>query len=133
MQQGTTKIVQFNIPLSKNPIPYQNNMRSTNRGVHFKTKKLTEYQNIIWLAAKMQMQIQVGKQTPFEADYENTFSLYLHFRLKGKTHGDLDNMAKSVIDSLQGVLFTNDKFCSKLSLSYEYDESPSIDVTFFPN
>lgn len=117
-------MIQFHIPLEKNPVPYQNNVRHTRNG-HFKTPKLKSYQEFLRWHATQQV------DEPLEVSYDKTFTLYLRFHLKNKTHGDLDNMAKSVIDAFEGVLFTNDKFCSKLSLAYEYRDEPGIAVTFF--
>ena len=119
--------MKFTIELHDRPVPYQNNIRHGSRGFSYKTKRLKNYQELIAFYAKKQ-NIEL-----FEADYDNPFMLLLNFKLKNKTHGDLDNLAKSVVDGLEGVLFNNDKFCNKMVLSYEYSDEWAIDVTMEKN
>lgn len=114
-------MIQFSVPLDHSPVPYQNNVRHSRRG-SYKTKKLSDYQKLIaWTAKEHVKEI-------FEGSYTNHFSLWIHFKMKNKVHGDLDNLAKSVLDALEGVLFNNDKFCQKLSLSYEYSNEWSVSI-----
>jgi len=119
-------MLQFHIPLETNPVPYQNNVRHSGHR-RYKTAKLKAYQTMLGYHASKHV------TEPLIASYEQTFTLELHFHLKNKVHGDLDNLCKSCLDSFEGILYNNDKFCSKLCLSYEYSDKAGIDVTFFAN
>lgn len=35
--------------------------------------------------------------------------VYINFYLQGRKHGDIDNLAKAILDGMQGVAFKNDK------------------------
>lgn len=55
-------------------------------------------------------------QHPKSAPWEGDLTIYLTFFLKSRVHGDIDNLAKSLLDGAQGVVFKNDKQIRQLNL-----------------
>lgn len=51
------------------------------------------------------------------------------FYFKNKRKRDLDNQNKLIMDSLEGIVYENDRQVSELSLTREYDsENPRIEI-----
>ena len=103
----------FNVP------SHQAESRKSARG-GWKTEKLSSYQELIgWEAVK------ASKGQPI---IEGNFKAIIKFGLKGKRHGDLDNMEKSTFDALEGIVFRNDKsLCHKESF-YTYCDPPYVEI-----
>ena len=64
--------------------------------------------------------------------FEDEVGVALFFFLKGK-RGDIDNLAKSVLDGLQGIAYKNDSqvyilFVQKIRVNYEGDEGVEINI-----
>ena len=64
--------------------------------------------------------------------FEDEVGVALFFFLRGK-RGDIDNLAKSVLDGLQGVAYKNDSqvyilFVQKIRVNYENDEGVEINI-----
>lgn len=115
--------MQFDIPLKHNPLPYQNYIRHTGNR-RYKLPKLKQYQEEISYYA-----IQTRTENKWKI-LDKPFKLEILFLIKGKRRGDIDNMAKGVIDALEGILFTDDKQCYQLTciIREGKDFSPSLKI-----
>ena len=103
---------EITIPVYKFPSLNHTYVRNINRT--FKSKEVKEYQQTLADVVKYSMLSKKFTMIP-----KTTFiTLELSFYVKN-IHRDLDNMLKSTIDSLQGILFENDKQIIKL-VAYKF-------------
>jgi Holliday junction resolvase RusA-like endonuclease len=73
--------------------------------------------------------IAMGPKKPLAGDLVVT----LEFRRKGKLRADLDNISKAVLDSGNGVIWTDDKQVIELHARVRYDsDDPCVTVTVKP-
>ncbi len=63
---------------------------------------------------------------------EGYFSTKLEIALKGKKHGDADNMEKTIMDALEGIVFKNDKYGCQMIRYYYYYDKPSLQIEIKP-
>ena len=84
------------------------------RVVNTTTPRTRWYENQIMQGASL--------QHPFAGPLEGDLWIIINFTLPTRVHGDLDNLAKSVLDGMQGVAFKNDKQIKALSLAIFFDK-----------
>ncbi len=111
------------IDLPSNVPSHQAGSRKSRRG-GWKTEHLESIQQIISYEAKNAMR---GLEM-----IEGYFSTKLEIALKGKRHGDPDNMEKTIMDALEEIVFKNDKLGCQMTRRYYYADSPSIDISITP-
>lgn len=120
------------VPLDINPVPYQQGLKSRpvfDKGgrfkfvSHYKTRRLEEYQELVRMYAISARNKQGWKIVPKFFKYD------LLMVFKSRTHGDADNCEKSIMDALEGVLFTNDKWGFDKRVRYAYGSSARIEIT----
>lgn len=115
----------FRMQLNDRPVLHSQGVRH-GKNRTYTTKKYKEYKEMIaWKAKEFCKEV-------YEASHEKPFSLQIYFELKNKVHGDLDNMCKAVVDSLEGIAFNNDKFMNRLFAAYEYGDEWALTVVFVP-
>lgn len=80
----------------------------------FTPKKTRDYERAIGLAASrapfqheghVLMRDSHGVYWPMDAEYRVSFHAYF----KDRRHGDMDNIAKALLDGMEGIVYTNDK------------------------
>lgn len=54
---------------------------------------------------------------------------YLAYPYRFNTKGDVDNLAKSVLDGINGVLYVDDKQIAKLNIARQYSKNPGFSLT----
>lgn len=59
-------------------------------------------------------------QHPATVPWERSLTIFINFYFLTKVHGDLDNLAKAILDGVQGVVFKNDKQIKALHLQINY-------------
>lgn len=120
------------IPLDYNPIPHQQGIKS--RAIfdraknfkfisHYKTAKLREYQDYLRLCAISQ------KNELHWTAPEKFFKYDLLLVFKSRNHGDPDNCKKAILDAVEGVLFSNDKWGCDSRTRYAYGSQARIELT----
>lgn len=57
-----------------------------------------------------------AEQYPYDAPITSELIAYVNFYLPSRKHGDIDNLAKAILDGMQGVAFKNDKQIKGLHL-----------------
>lgn len=86
------------------PVPKgRNRMGFTKKGGVFMTRptRTRNYESLICEATAMQY--------PYQEPLTCELVAYVNFYLKNRAHGDIDNLAKAILDGMQGVAFKNDK------------------------
>jgi len=96
------------------------------RAMSYKTSRLAAFQQ--QFAMLLRSEINKQKFKRIEGDY----SLSIIFYLANRKHGDIDNLAKSVSDALEGQLFNNDRDCKEMFLYILYDKNPRIVLEISP-
>ena len=114
---------QLKLDLPYNVPSHQAGSRKSRRG-GWKTKHLESIQELIEYEAINAMR---GLKK-----IEGYFSTKLKIGLKGKKHGDADNMEKTIMDALEGIVFKNDKYGIQMNRSYYYNEKPCIYISITP-
>jgi Holliday junction resolvase RusA-like endonuclease len=118
--------------------------RFSKRGKHVVTytpEKTVCYETLIAEAAKKAMLLENKEITQHEVNVKiNAYfeipkswrrSSYEHARLniiKPQTKPDIDNIAKAVLDGINGIIYHDDKQVYSLQIIKEYSEFPRIDV-----
>lgn len=86
------------------PVPKgRNRMGHTKSGGVFMTRptRTRNYEALIAEATALQYPL----QSPLTCE----LIVFINFYMENRRHGDIDNLAKSVLDGMQGVAFANDK------------------------
>ena len=100
--------IEFDITTDTRPVPHQNNIVVTRYGGH-KTKKLRDYQEMI---VRYAMEVAIGEPIDIDA----MLSCSIVFGYPGKVFPDLENIAKSTVDAMEGVMYRNDKQIHEMHL-----------------
>jgi Holliday junction resolvase RusA-like endonuclease len=109
--------MEFILKFDTNVPSHQQGIRLGKRGV-YKTEKLETFQQ----EAAYKLQNDVRESGEHDFPLTSPVALVIVFYPKTRKHGDMDNMEKTIIDAMQGVLFANDKqIKSKTTLIIEPD------------
>lgn len=100
------------VPVAKQSFRY------TRTGIRYQTKAVKDYQKVVAERAA-----EVWHYPPTR----KRLVAKLHFRVT-RDIADLDNLAKAVLDGLQGVVYKNDRQIKLLTLSKENEKPPGIDI-----
>jgi crossover junction endodeoxyribonuclease RusA len=57
---------------------------------------------------------------PLSEPFQGDLSVFINFQMPSRIHGDLDNMAKAILDGMEGVVFKNDRQIKSLHLGIAY-------------
>ena len=130
-------IVKFTVP--GNPVP-QSRPRFTKQGRAYDTKACKAYKRQVAIAAKTAM----GAQKPFRGAI--TCSIMFHMPIPKslskkrrqeliggsviKQVGDIDNLAKIVMDGANRIVYDDDAQVAALYAKKVYDEKPRVEVEF---
>lgn len=129
-------ILQFSIPVA--PVP--KGRPKVSRFGTYTPKKTKNFEDSVRVYAKQVM----GSQNPLETGLE----VFLYFRMgvpqsytKKRTeaclsgserpttrNGDLDNLAKGVLDAFNGIIYADDSQIVEMHLTKVYASEPGIDV-----
>ena len=109
-------IAGFNFPFKAVPKGRPRVNRKT--GVMYTPKETREFEDMIaQMAAISWRKEPIKDRLRLEIDFEEESFAVRIYRIEGKNHkADLDNLAKSVIDALQGIIFVNDSQIDELEL-----------------
>lgn len=100
--EGIDKALNFIFHLDPIPKGRARAGMTKNGGIFSRTPTRTrEYENLIRQATALQY--------PNSAPLTAELVCYLNFFVKNRAHGDIDNLAKAILDAMQGVAFANDK------------------------
>lgn len=66
------------------------------------------------------IQEQTALQHPGEEPWTADLTAYVNLFLANRNHGDIDNLAKAILDGMQGVAFKNDKSVKGLHVETYY-------------
>lgn len=114
---------QIKIDLPYNVPSHQAGSKKSRMG-GWKTKHLESAQELIaWKAKEAMRGLKI---------IEGCFSTKLEIALKGKKHGDPDNMEKTIMDALEGIVFKNDKYGCQMIREYYYSDKPFINISIKP-
>lgn len=94
--------------ISGKPVAKQS-FRSTRSGRHYQSEAVKSWQDIVAHGAN-----EIWKDDPLKS----WLDVKLHFYLS-KNQADVDNLAKAVLDGLQGIVYANDKQIFRLEVAKE--------------
>lgn len=131
MKKLTNKKMQIVIPLWQTPLSHQANIGvrkdKWGRIITYKKSELAAFQQQLGMLIRSQCTKRGIKR--IMGPYSCTASFYL----KNHRRPDMTNLWKTVEDSLEGILFDNDRYCEKLFLNIEYDElNPRLEIEVTP-
>ena len=109
------KIISFTV--DGQPVPKQSFRYA--RGRSFQSARVVEWQNTIGWAA-----IEAGGNLQLKGRVRVILDFFMH-----NNRADLDNLAKCVLDGLQGIVYGNDKQVFELRVKKWVDSKPRVCVT----
>lgn len=112
------------------PIPPSGNKmwRHSKKGIVYKTVEARFYQHEVGLRAK----IEVQKQGWVMTKGQKVIMRLLYFWPDNR-HRDTDNARKVLCDSLQGILYDNDRYILAHDIDWEVDRNnPRIEIELIP-
>jgi crossover junction endodeoxyribonuclease RusA len=96
-------------------------LKRTRNGV-FRTKEANDYRETV------QMLCLIERLEPLTGDVSLTIAVY-----RPRRAGDIDNVLKVMLDSLQGFLYENDRQVSHIDIRrYEDKSDPRVEVVAVP-
>ena len=102
----------------------------------YNSKEYTSYKHLFGLLAKSaykkHLEGALRLEVTFFMQIPKSLSKKKHNELIGKYHikkSDLDNLVKTVLDSLEGICFKNDSQVSKITATKIYDVNPRVEFT----
>lgn len=105
--------------------PYPQPRPRVVRGHAFEPKRITDYKNLIRCVAKIHMADKPIIRSPIY--------VHIHFRKNRDTtsraFGDADNLAKAVLDALNGIIYTDDSYVVRLGISKQKSKHEGVDIT----
>lgn len=113
-------IIKFSVPV--NPIPQQR-PRVTKNGV-FEPARCTQFKRTLKMAALAEMH---DKQ-PLKGEVACLINVYRNFEVTSQRFGDSDNHAKSVMDAINGVCYSNDSQVTLLVVGKHKSKVPRVEV-----
>ena len=114
--------------------------RHTSGGHTYTPEKTREYEKLV----KLEFLRQVGKASPLEGPVEADVTAYYRIpksvskkkreaMLRGEVRPtgkpDLDNIAKAVLDSLNGIAYRDDAQVTELRIRKYYSEEPRVELS----
>ena len=114
----------ISIKLDHAPCPHQQGIRMAGR-MMFKSQKLKDTEQEI----KYQIIDQLNKLRDFKVPKAESYRVELTFGYPNKVYPDLDNAAKTVLDSMQGLIIENDKLIDELILKRVKSEKGTYTIT----
>jgi len=122
--------MRITIPLNRAPLSHQHGIkyRLTKFGASsYKTSELAAYQQEIGMLVKSEANRQKVQRI------KGKFTIDCVLFLRNRKRPDIDNMWKTICDSLEGILFENDRDCEELYIRILYDKAnPRMELLCSP-
>ncbi len=100
------------------PVPKERPRFNTRTGHAYTPRRTQDYE------AKVGWQARIARVMLTEKDVRVTIRLYA----RGKRRPDADNCAKSILDSLQGIAYVNDRQVRHLDVGWEQSEDERAEI-----
>lgn len=109
----------YKLTVPGQPVPFKRTRGSGKR--RFNDAKYTAYKDAVGYAAN----VACAGFKPIGGDCH----MELTFRRKNKRRVDIDNLCKSIMDALQGIVYEDDKQVTGLAATVEYQcDEPGVDI-----
>ena len=119
----------MNISFSIDTTPLPQPRPRVSRGHAFEPKRITEYKNTIRTIAGIYMK---GLE-PIHNLVKVSMIFRKNKRLGSRMYGDIDNLAKAVLDALNGICYSDDALVVKLVAEKEDDTNEGVDIVVTDN